>query len=180
VFDVSPCVAVHPSDPAVALLALDAVVQMRGADGTREMPLAEFFAAPTADRRVETILAPDELIVSIRIPPSAGPRRSVYHKAMERNVWAFALVSVAVAVRMESGRIADCRLALGGVAPIPWRAKPAERLLTGATPTAATIAAAADAALAGASPLAHNGYKLPLARALIRRALSEVTTPAPA
>jgi xanthine dehydrogenase YagS FAD-binding subunit len=179
-FDVSPCVAVHPSDPAVALLALDAAVQIRGANGTREMPLTEFFAAPTADRRTETLLGPDELIVSIRIPPSAEPRRSVYRKAMERNVWAFALVGVAVAVRMEGDRIADCRLALGGVAPIPWRAESAERRLTGAAATAATIADAADAALAGATPLAHNGYKLPLARALIRRALTEITTPAPA
>jgi xanthine dehydrogenase YagS FAD-binding subunit len=178
-FDVSPCVAVHPSDPAVALLALDAVVRLRGRDGERDWPIADFFAPPTDGRRVETIIGPDELIVAIRIPPPAEGMRSAYHKAMERNVWAFALVSVAAAARIDGGRIADCRLALGGVAPVPWRAEPAERLLTGAPPTDATIAQAADAALAAATPLAHNGYKLPLARALIRRTLSEVTTPNP-
>ncbi|HET7094444.1 MAG TPA: FAD binding domain-containing protein, partial [Thermomicrobiales bacterium] len=175
-FDVSPCVAVHPSDPAVALLALDAVVRLRGPAGERALPLAALFAPPSAERRVETILGPDELVVSIRIPP-AGGLRSAYRKAMERNVWAFALVSVAAAVRMEGGRIADCRLARGGVAPIPWRAPQAERLLTGATADESTFVAAADAALAGATPLAHNGYKLPLARALIRRALIAATSP---
>jgi xanthine dehydrogenase YagS FAD-binding subunit len=171
-FDVSPCVAVHPSDPATALVALDASVRLRGPDGERDVPLTEFFAPPTDSRRAETIIAPDELIVSIHIPQaSAGP--SVYLKAMERKVWAFALVSVAARVRLDGGRIAAARIALGGVAPLPWRAAAAERILTGAAPDEARIAHAADAALEGAQPLAHNGYKIPLTKTLVRRALDQ-------
>jgi xanthine dehydrogenase YagS FAD-binding subunit len=171
-FDVSPCVAVHPSDPATALVALDASVRLRGPDGERDVPLTEFFAPPTDSRRAETIIAPDELIVSIHIPQaSAGP--SVYLKAMERKVWAFALVSVAAQIRLEEGRIEFARIVLGGVAPLPWRATAAERILTGAAPDEARIAHAADAALEGAQPLAHNGYKIPLTKTLVRRALDQ-------
>jgi xanthine dehydrogenase YagS FAD-binding subunit len=177
-FDVSPCVAVHPSDPATALLALDASVRLRGRRGERDVPLTEFFAPPTDDRRAETTIAPDELIISIRIPAtSAGP--SVYLKAMERKVWAFALVSVAARVRLDAGRIAGARIVLGGVAPIPWRATAAESVLTGSEPDDALIARAADAALEGAQPLAHNSYKIPLARAMVRRALDQIIASAP-
>lgn len=173
-FDVSRCVAVHPSDPATALLALDASVRVRGPDGEREVRLSDFFAPPTDERRLETILVPGELIVSMRIPPAAGVR-SAYLKAMDRKVWAFALAGVAASVRMEGTRIARARLVLGGVAPIPWRAEAAERVLTGAEASSDVIARAAEAALDGARALAHNGYKLPLATALVRRALERVT-----
>ena len=176
-FDVSPCVAVHPSDPATALMALDAVVRLRGAAGERELPLTEFFAPPTADRRRETILADDELVTSVRIPPLAADARSTYLKAMERKVWAFALVSVAAVIRVQEVRITHARVVLGGVAPIPWRAEPAERVLMGAEPTAETFAHAAEAALKGAQPLANNAYKIPLATALVRRALTQLTEP---
>jgi xanthine dehydrogenase YagS FAD-binding subunit len=176
-FDVSPCVAVHPSDPATALMALDAAVRLRGPAGERELPLSAFFAAPTADRRRETIVAGDELITSVRIPPLAADARSTYLKAMERKVWAFALVGVAAVIRVAAGRITHARVVLGGVAPIPWRAEATERMLIGAEPTAATIAQAAEAALEGAQPLANNAYKIPLATALIRRALTELTEP---
>jgi xanthine dehydrogenase YagS FAD-binding subunit len=173
-FDVSPCVAVHPSDPAAALVALDASVHVRGARGERELPLSELFAPPTDERRTETIIAGDELIVFLRIPPLDGAR-STYLKAMERKIWAFALVGVAALMRLEENRIVDARLVLGGVAPLPWRAQAAERVLIGAEVGAEVFARAADAALDGATALAHNGYKIPLAKTLVRRALARLT-----
>ena len=176
-FDVSPCVAVHPSDPATALLALDASVRLRGAHGDRDLPLAEFFAPPNDDRRTETVIRGDELIVSLQIPTVSGTR-SAYLKAMDRKVWAFALVGVAAAIRMNGSRIEDARIILGGVAPIPWRAEAAERIISGADLSDELIAQAANAALDGATPLAHNGYKIPLATALVRRALTQLTSSA--
>ena len=176
-FDVSPCVAVHPSDPATALLALDATVRLRGAAGERMLPIGEFFAPPTEERRHETSIAPDELIVAIHIPTPAGSR-STYLKAMDRKVWAFALIGVAAAARVEGNRIAAVRLTLGGVAPVPWRAEAAETLLTGAEFSDELIARAAETALEGAQPLTHNGYKIPLAKALVRRALLRLAAPA--
>ena len=175
-FDVSPCVAVHPSDPATALVALDASVRLRGARGERELPVADLFAPPTDNRRTETVIKGDELIVSLRIPAVSPRARSTYFKAMERKVWAFALVGVAALVRMDGTRIADARVVLGGVAPVPWRAEAAERILVGAEVSDDVITRAAEAALAGAQPLAHNGYKNPLARALVRRALQGLTS----
>ena len=174
--DVSPCVAVHPSDPATALLALDASVRLHGGQGDRELPLAEFFAPPTDDRRTETVIRRDELIVSLRVPTAPGTR-GTYLKAMDRKVWSFALVGVAAVVRMDGSRVEDARIVLGGVAPVPWRAEAAERIVNGADVSDELIARAAEAALDGATPLAHNGYKIPLAKALVRRALGSLTSP---
>lgn len=175
IFDISPCVAVHPSDPATALVALDALVRLRGPLGERELPVAEFFAPPTEERRRETVIAGDELIVALRIPPQGDGARSTYVKAMERKVWAFALVGVAANIRMDGARIADARLVLGGVANVPWRSGTAERMLIGAEPTDEVITRAAETAVADARPLHKNGYKVPLAISLIRRALQTVT-----
>ncbi len=177
-FDISPCVAVHPSDPATALVALDASLRLRGAAGERELPVAEFFAPPTDDRRNETVIRGDELIVSLRIPTAASGTRSTYLKAMDRKVWAFALVGVAVVMQRHRGRIEGARIVLGGVAPVPWRAEAAERILAGAEVSDEVITRAAEAALEGAQPLAHNGYKVPLAKALVRRALTTLTATA--
>ena len=174
-FDVSPCVAAHPSDPAAALLALDASVLLRGTNGERELSLAEFFAPPDDDRRTETVIQPDEIITAVRIPPHAATLRSTYLKAMDRKVWAFALAGVAAAMHVEQGTIAHARLVLSGVAPVPWRAEHAESLLIGEQPSAELFARVAEAALAEATPLANNGYKVPLTRALIERALSRLT-----
>lgn len=175
IIDVSPCVAVHPSDPATALVALDAMVRLRGPQGERELPVAEFFAPPSEERRREAVNAEDELIVALRIPPQGDGAHSAYLKAMERKVWAFALVGVAVALHMEGNRVADARLVLGGVANVPWRAVKAESVLVGAEPTDRVIARAAEVALADTRPLRQNGYKVPLATALVRRALQTVT-----
>jgi xanthine dehydrogenase YagS FAD-binding subunit len=174
IFDESPCVAVHPSDLPAALLALGATVDLRGSEGDRSLPLADFFAPPTEERRTETVLGEEELVVAVRAPAPAPGTRSAYLKAMDRKVWAFALVGVAAVARMEGGRIAEARIVLSGVANVPRRAAEAEALLAGQAPSADLFARAADAALEAATPLRHNGYKLPLARGLIARALAQV------
>ena len=174
IFDASPCVAVHPSDPAAALVALGAGVRLRGRKGERTVPLDVFFAPPDDTRRTENTLAPDELVIAVEIPAQPGGTRSTYLKAMDRKVWAFALVGVAAAMQVENGTIAGARLVLSGVANTPRRAAAAEELLVGARPSDALFAQAADAALADAVPLEQNGYKVPLAKALIRRALTSI------
>lgn len=171
IFDESPCVAVHPSDPAVALVALDASVQTT----SRDLPISEFFTMPRDDHRQETVLRPDELIVSLTLPSLSDGWRSTYRKAMNRQVWAFALVSVAAAVRVQAGQIADARVVLGGVAPAPWRAHQAERVLVGNAPSEDLFSATAAAALADAHPLSHNAYKATLAQGMIRQALAALT-----
>lgn len=177
-FDVSPCVAVHPSDLASALVAADAAVVVRGPGGERAVRLADLFEPPAEGRRTETTLADGELILSLRLPPLPEGSRSSYLKAMDRKVWAFALVGVAAVLRLggASGRrIEEARLVLSGVAPVPWRARAAEALLVGAEAGEELFVQAAAAALANARPLEHNGYKLPLADALIRRALGALS-----
>lgn len=171
-FGDGPCVAVHPSDLATALTALDAAIVARGAAGERVIPIGEFFAPPEDGRRTENTLGADELIVSIRIPSSPDGATSAYLKAMDRKVWAFALVSVAATLAVREGSISRARVVLGGVANVPRRARRAEEALIGVEPTDAAFTQAADAALADARPLEHNGYKIPLARALVRRALA--------
>ena len=168
-FDVSPCVAVHPSDPAAALIALDAEVTLRNSAGERRVTVEQLFAPPEQERRTEHLLARDDIIKAIHLP--AIQRQSVYLKAMDRKVWAFAVVGVAASLQMRDGVIDSARLVLSGVAPVPWRARSAEALLTGQTPSDQRFAAAAAEALSGAEPLTQNGYKLPLANSLIKRAL---------
>jgi xanthine dehydrogenase YagS FAD-binding subunit len=173
-FGGGPCYAVHPSDLAPALLALDAEVHLRGPGGERTLPLAEFYALPEPGRRQETVIDEDELILSVHLPALPEGTRSVYVKAMDRKVWAFALVSVAAVVRLSNRRIDEARLVLGGVAPIPWRVTAAEEELMGREASAERFARAATVALADAEPLLHNGYKVELAQSLIRRALSKL------
>lgn len=170
IFEQSPCVAVHPSDPAAALLAHDAAVEVRGERGAHSLPLADLFAPPSDDRRTETTLLPGDIITALSLPLTAGDR-STYLKAMDRKTWAFALVGVAARTRLAGGRIAEARVVLSGVANTPWRAAAAEDALIGQAPTPDVLDAAVEAALDGAAPLAKNGYKLPLTRALVRRAL---------
>ena len=175
-FGGGPCYAVHPSDPAAALVALNAEVRVRGSGGERLVPAEEFFALPREDRRVETVLGEDELVVSLRLPPTAPGTRSTYLKAMERKTWTFALAGIAAALRMsEDGKVMDARIVLSGVAPVPWRALRAEEILVNEKAGEKAFAAAARAAIVGASPLMHNGYKLPLVEALVRRALERVS-----
>jgi xanthine dehydrogenase YagS FAD-binding subunit len=178
IFGESPCVATHPSDPAAALMALGATVRLRGSAGERTLMVEELFAEPTDEHRAETVIRPDELLLDVSLPAPAGGARSTYLKAMDRKVWAFALVGVAAMLRLDGRKVAEARLVLSGVAPIPWRAHAAEQLLTGQEATPELLARAADTALAEAHALEHNGYKVPLARNLVRRALTDLAGPA--
>lgn len=172
-----PCYAVHPSDIAPTLLALHAEVVLQGSQGERLVPLADFFALPITERRTETQRQHDELLLAIRLPALPEGTGSTYLKAMDRKVWAFALVGVAAIMRLDHAnrrQIQDVRLVLSGVAPIPWRLTVAEEQLRGAEASDAAFQHAAEAALDEAMALQHNAYKIPLARTLIQRALSSL------
>ncbi|WP_431875383.1 FAD binding domain-containing protein [Amycolatopsis sacchari] len=169
------CVATHPSDLAVALAAFDAVVHYETLDGAGELPLSRFYL-PVGDRPDrETALPPGALITAVTLPGSAAGLRSRYRKVRERASYAFATVSVAVALDVRDGQVRDVRIALGGVASHPWRAASAEAVLRGNRPTAEHFRACAEEALSAAEPLRDNGYKVPLARNLIEAVLAELT-----
>jgi xanthine dehydrogenase YagS FAD-binding subunit len=138
------------------------------------LPLGEFFSLPRDDWRQETGIRSDELLLSVLLPPLPAGTQTIYLKAMDRKVWSFALVAVAATLRLDGQRVAEARLVLGGVAPIPWRASAAERTLIGAEVSAGLFAHAAEAALSDAKPLQFNAYKVPLAKTLIQRALTSL------
>ncbi|WP_116450033.1 FAD binding domain-containing protein [Blastococcus litoris] len=167
------CVATHPSDMAVAMVALDSVVQVVGPDGERAVPIAELHRLPGDDPSRDTTLRHGELITALELPPLGMPSR--YRKVRDRASFAFALVSVAAALRVQDGVVSDVRLALGGVAHAPWRATAAEQALVGRPATEQSFTEAADAELAGAAPLRDNGFKVPLARNLVVRTLLDLT-----
>jgi xanthine dehydrogenase YagS FAD-binding subunit len=168
-----PSWIVHPSDTAPALIALGASVTIVGPRGTRTIPLEKFFLLPTVNVRHENILEPVEILTSITVPNSPLAARSVYLKFREKGSMDWALAAAAAALRMAGGKVADARIVLGGVAPIPWRAPKAEAALKGKAITPAVLRAAAEAALSGAVALEHNGYKIPLAKTLVRRAIRQ-------
>ena len=168
------CVATHPSDMAVALAALDAVVHVEGARGPRSIPLTELHRLPGEEPQRDAVLERGELITAIELPALELARRSRYVKVRERASFAFALVSVAAALEVDDGTVREVRVALGGVAHRPWRATRAEQVLRGAPATRESFARAADAELAQARPLRDNAYKLPLARNLIVRTLLDL------
>ncbi len=165
------CVMVAPSDLAPALIAYDAEVELASSIGRRSVKLGQFFVTPSGRQRKEHAIRRGELITSVRIADSALERRGTFIKAMDRKAWSFALVSVAAAARVRDGKAHDVRIVLGGVAPVPWRVPAAEKPLEGGALDDNACLAAADAILAGAQPLRDNGYKVTLARELIRRAL---------
>ena len=169
------CIATHPSDVAVALVALDAVVHTRGPGGQRAIGIDDFFLLPGDTPEREHPLDHGELIVAVEVPAAPIARRSGYLKFRDRESYEFALVSVAAAVRTENGTIADVRLALGGVGTKPWRARRAEQSLLGSPATAASFAAAADDELSAAAPLPLNEFKVALARRAVVRALATLT-----
>jgi xanthine dehydrogenase YagS FAD-binding subunit len=166
------CVATYPGDMANALYALDAVVRVRGADGReRTMPIGEFHRLPgdTPDR--DTNLQHGELIVAIELPRSPFARHSYYLKVRDRASYAFALVAVASALELDGAAIRQARIALGGVAHKPWRSPEAEAALAGGPASEERFRQAAEAALRDAKPLAHNAYKVELAKRAVVRAL---------
>lgn len=170
----SSCAATHPSDMCVALAALGAVVHLEGAGGKRMVPLVGFHRLPGDHPEVETVLGPGELITAVELPALPLARRSTYRKVRDRASYAFALVSVAAALELEGDTVKDVRLALGGVAPKPWRAWKAEEALRGKPATGESFRAAAEAELADARPLRDNGFKVELARRTIVAVLSEL------
>jgi xanthine dehydrogenase YagS FAD-binding subunit len=169
------CVAVHPSDMAVALAALDAVVHVSGPGGDRTVPIVGFHRLPGDAPDRDTVLEPGELITAVDLPPPRPGARARYRKVRDRASFAFALVSVAVVVVAEGGSVHDVRIALGGVAHAPWRARRAEAVVAGGPASEAAFRAAADAELAAADPLPGNAFKVPLARNLIVRTLLDLT-----
>jgi len=173
------CIATHPSDMAVALAALEARVLLRGPDGDREISFTGLHRLPGADPSRDTVLRHGELITAIDLPPLLPGTRSAYRKVRDRASYAFALVSVAAVLRVENGRVADVRLALGGVAHKPWRAARAEQALRGQPATGASFRAAAEAELTVAQPQpgldGGNGFKIPLAIRTIVATLRQLT-----
>ena len=176
------CIATHPSDFCVPLAAFDAVVEIDGPRGRREMGVEALHRLPGTTPHIETSLAPGELILAVRLPKGAAlfAPHARYLKVRERTSYAFAVVSAAAGLRLADGRIADARLALGGVAAKPWRARAAEDALRGRAPGEEALAAAAAAALAGARPLGANGFKIELARRVVARVLREAARGTPA
>ncbi|WP_411149951.1 FAD binding domain-containing protein [Streptomyces sp. A30] len=168
------CVATHPSDMGVALTAFDAVVSYETADGPGELSLAEFYRPVGDTPHRETALPPGALITGVTLPPAPVAANSRYRKVRERASYAFAIGSIAAALDIEDGVVREVRLAFGAVASRPWRARTAERALTGAPANAETFAAAAAAELAAAKPLPRNGYKVTLMRNLVVAVLTEL------
>ncbi|TCP36702.1 xanthine dehydrogenase family protein subunit M [Sphingomonas sp. BK235] len=168
------CVATHPSDMCVALVALDAIVHVAGAGGERTLPLAELHRLPGDRPDLDTVLAPGELITAVELPALGLAARSTYRKVRDRASYAFALVSVAAALELDGDRVRDVRVAFGGVAAKPWRALAAEAALRGGPATAAAFHAAAEAEFATAQPLRHNAFKPALAARTLAAVLADL------
>ena len=173
------CIAVHPSDMCVALAVLEATVHVSGPKGDRAIPFADFHRLPgdTPDR--DTNLAADEIITAIELPAEGFARNYSYLKIRDRLSYAFALVSVAVGLKLEAGAIKEARLALGGVAHKPWRVLDAEKRLAGQEPSGKAFGEAADLILQGAKGFAHNSFKIELARRAIVRTLEQAAAGTP-
>jgi xanthine dehydrogenase YagS FAD-binding subunit len=167
------CIATHPSDVAVALVAFDAVVRTVGPDAQREIPIDDFYLLPGDTPHLEHPLAHGELIVGIDLPPLPVAARSLYLKFRDRQSYEFALVSVAAALDVQDGVVTEVRLALGGVGTKPWRARLAEEQLLGAPADADSFASAAASELAAALVHEHNAFKVPLAERAIVRGLTQ-------
>src|SRR6266567_3847865 len=169
------CIATHPSDMAVAMVALDAMVRVLGPSGERSIPLVHFHRLPGDEPQRDTVLDHGELITAVDLPPLAFATRSHYRKVRDRASYAFALVSVAAAIDVVDDMVRDVRIAFGGVAHVPWRARKAEAVLRGARATEEAFRRAADAELADAQPLRDNAFKVPLARNTLVRVLLDLT-----
>src|SRR2546422_3367937 len=169
------CVATHPSDMAVALVALDAVIRVLGPNGERTIPLTDFHRLPGDEPQRDTMLEHGELITAVDLPPLAFSTHSHYRQVRDRASYAFALVSVAAAIDVAAGIVGDSRIAFDGVAHVPWRATKAETVLRGAPATEELFRRAADAELADAQPLRDNAFKVSLARNILVRTLLDLT-----
>jgi xanthine dehydrogenase YagS FAD-binding subunit len=172
IFGGGPSYIVHPSDTAPALVALDASFRIVGPSGERRVPAAEFFTLPTVNSARENVLTDGEMLAEIVLPSRPASVRSTYHKILDREAWTHAVVSAAVVMEMDKDVCRRARIVLGGVAPIPWRLPDVEAMLTGQRVTPELAAKAGEAAGRGARPLAKNGYKVPMVRAMVARTLA--------
>jgi xanthine dehydrogenase YagS FAD-binding subunit len=171
IFGGSVCFIVHPSDTAPALVALGASVKIAGRGGERTIPLEEFYILPEVDHEKENVLEPGEIVTEVLLPPLGEGWQSSYRKVRERGSWDFALASVALALRSEGGRVREANIVLGGVAPKPWRSKPAEEALVGKRIDEGRARRVGDAAIKDAEPLDYNAYKIPLVKGVVEEAL---------
>jgi xanthine dehydrogenase YagS FAD-binding subunit len=169
IFGGGPSFIVHPSDLAPALVALEATFRVVGPSGERTLSGSDFFVLPSQDAEHENVLGDDEVLASVVLPAPGGGVRSAYHKVMDRDAWTHALVSAAVVLDMNGDVCQEARIVLGGVAPIPWRVPEAESLLAGQRVTPELARAVGAAAVAGATPLSKNAYKVPLTRGVVER-----------
>jgi xanthine dehydrogenase YagS FAD-binding subunit len=173
------CAHVHPSDPAVALMAYDAEILVSGPGEDAVIPIASFFTPPQGNARRMNVLRRGQVIREIRLPNLGDESRSEFVKAMDRAAWAFALVSAAVRLELSLGLVVNARVVLGGVAPLPWREMRVEKALMGTPLTESSASHVSAQTLLDASPLSHNRYKLRLARALVKRALLDLLPTSP-
>jgi xanthine dehydrogenase YagS FAD-binding subunit len=165
------CIATNASDLAVALVALDAAIEVLGVGGQRSVPLIDFYCLPGTTPHIETVLDPGEVIAAITVPASPAALRSHYLKVRDRASFEFAVVSAAVALEMDGTRIRQARVALGGVGTKPWRVPPVEATLAGATLDPAALRRAAALAAQGAQGRGHNDFKIELMQRVIVRAV---------
>jgi xanthine dehydrogenase YagS FAD-binding subunit len=170
------CIASYPGDFAQALIALDAEVELAGPTGSRRIHFAELHRPVGETPHIETVLEPGELILAFMVPPAAWAKRSLYLKVRDRQSYEFALASAAVALDINGGTIREARIALGGVAALPWRAHEAEQKLKGRKPDDEAFNEAASTALAGAKPREHNAFKVQLGKLTLVRALRQAAT----
>jgi xanthine dehydrogenase YagS FAD-binding subunit len=171
IFGGDMCYIVHPSDTAPALAALGAICRVTGPSGSRSLPLEKLHVPPSEDPQREISLESDEILTEIVLPKPAAGLRSSYRKVRSRGAWDFALAGVALALVFDGETVQSARVFLSGAAPVPWRSTAVESAVTGAELDDATIARAAEAAVAGAEPLAENGYKIPLFQGLVAEQL---------
>ncbi len=172
IFGGNMCYIVHPSDTAPALVAFDTMIRVSGPSGTRLVPVARFHVPPSENIQKETILKSNEIVTEILLPPPAKGLHSSYRKVRARRSWDFALASVALALQFDGDKVAKARVVLGGAAPVPWRSKEVEEVITGSRLDAETVTRAAAAAVKNAQPLKQNGYKISLFRGMIEEELT--------
>jgi len=172
IFGGGPCFFVHPSDVAVALVALQAQISIAGPAGNKVVKIDSFFVSPKTAVGKENTLSRGELITDVRVPPVAGTVKSSFRKIAARGSWDFALASVAAALQVESDGVRSARIVLGGVGPYPWRAETAEKLLVGKKLSAAVVTAAAEASVSGARALRDNAYKLDMVQGAVEESLT--------
>jgi xanthine dehydrogenase YagS FAD-binding subunit len=168
------CFIVYPSDTAPALLAFGALLRVAGPGGSRTISLEDFFVPPAEDVTRETVLAAGEIVTEIVLPPASATVRSSYRKVRARQAWDFALAGVALMFELDGGRVRKSRVVLSGVAPVPWRAREVEEIISGSALEGEVIRAAAVAAVAKASPLSKNGYKVALVQGMLAEELEKM------